>query len=85
VQWYIYLSYVGRTSRRIVVQASLGIKLDPISKITKIERASGVAQVRVLPSKGKTLSSNPSTAKKKVIKANQTRTIFRFVGNTIFN
>jgi hypothetical protein len=40
-------------------------KQDPISKITKAERAEGVAEaVEYLPSKSKVLSSNPTTAKK---------------------
>jgi hypothetical protein len=35
----------GSTYRRIAVQAGLGIKQDPISKITKAKRAGRVAQV----------------------------------------
>jgi hypothetical protein len=49
-----------------VVQASLGKKQDPISKITRANRAGGVAQVEEhLPSKSEALSSNTSTAKNK--------------------
>jgi hypothetical protein len=51
-----------------VVQAGLGIKRDPISKITSAMRAGGVTQVgEHLPSnlaKCGALSSNPSTTKK---------------------
>jgi dihydroxyacid dehydratase/phosphogluconate dehydratase len=49
-----------------VVQAGLGKKLDPMSKITRVKRAGGVTQViEYLPSKNKILSSNPSTTQKK--------------------
>jgi hypothetical protein len=45
-------SYVGSTNREIVVQASLGINKDPISKITNTKRAGGMVQmVECLPSK----------------------------------
>jgi hypothetical protein len=48
-----------------VVQASLGKKPDPISKITRTKRARSVTQaVKHLSSKCKALSSNHSTAKK---------------------
>jgi hypothetical protein len=44
-------------------QASLGIKRDPISKITRVKRAGGVAQeVECLPSQGEGLTSNSCTA-----------------------
>jgi hypothetical protein len=44
-----------------VVQADLGRKQDPISKITNAKRAGGVAQVvELLPSKCKALNSSPS-------------------------
>jgi hypothetical protein len=57
---------VGSLNRRIVVQASLGKKQDPISKITRENRAGVVTQmVKHLPSKCKALSSKPSTEKKK--------------------
>jgi hypothetical protein len=46
-----------------VVQAALGKKQDPFSKITNRKRAGGVAQG--LPSKYKALSSNPSTMKER--------------------
>jgi hypothetical protein len=46
----------------IAVQASLVMKQDPISKITKAERAGGVTQVvEHLLSKCDALSSNPNT------------------------
>jgi hypothetical protein len=49
-----------------VVQATLGKKQDPASRITKSKkRAGGVAHVvEHLPSKHKTLSSSPNTGKK---------------------
>jgi hypothetical protein len=54
------------TDRRMDVQASLGINRDPISKIANAKRAEGVTQlVEHQSSKPKTLSTNPSTAKKK--------------------
>jgi hypothetical protein len=57
---------MGSTNRRITVQAGLGIKQDPISKIINAERAGGVIQVvELLPSKHKTLISTFSTTKKK--------------------
>jgi hypothetical protein len=46
-------------SRRLAVQADLGRKRDPISKITNAERAGGVTQVL------EALSSIPRTAKRK--------------------
>jgi hypothetical protein len=56
-------SYVGKQNK---VQASPGRKQDCIPKITNVKSSDGVAQmVEQLPSKCKTLSSNPSTAKKK--------------------
>jgi hypothetical protein len=45
---------------RIVVQASLSKKRDPVSKITRAKGAGGA-----LPSKHKALSSNPSDHQKK--------------------
>jgi hypothetical protein len=49
-----------------VVQASLDIKRDPISKITNIKRVGGMAQVvECLPNKHKFLSSNSSSIKRK--------------------
>jgi hypothetical protein len=43
-----------------VVQSSLGKKQDPISKITRATRATGMAQVvEHLPSKKEALHSNP--------------------------
>jgi hypothetical protein len=48
-----------------VVQACPGIKQDPISKITKVKRAGGTANmVKYLPNKHETLSSSPRTANK---------------------
>jgi hypothetical protein len=62
----MHLSSQGSTNRRTVVQAGLGIKWDPISKITNTKRAGGVAQVvEHLPSKFEALSSNPNYRKKK--------------------
>jgi hypothetical protein len=49
---------------RMVVQVHLGKKWDPISKITKAERARGVDEVEHLPNMLKVLSSNSSTVKK---------------------
>jgi hypothetical protein len=50
----------GSTDKRITIQASLGIKRDPIFKITNAKRAAEVVQVvEHLPSKCKTLSSTP--------------------------
>jgi hypothetical protein len=56
------LATVGSINSRTAVQASLGKKGDPISKITRAKRARGAAQVvECLPSKWKALSLNPST------------------------
>jgi hypothetical protein len=55
----------GSTNRRFKDQASLGIKLDPISKITNAERAGRVASVaNCLHTKCNALNSIPSTVKK---------------------
>jgi hypothetical protein len=53
--------------RRIGVQGQSGQKLrDPISKLTKVKRVGGVAQVvEHLPSKCAAQSSNPNTARGK--------------------
>jgi hypothetical protein len=61
-------SYVGGTNRRIVVQPSPGKKTqDPIQKITKAKKGWDMTQVvECLPSSYKALSSNPSTAPKKI-------------------
>jgi hypothetical protein len=49
-----------------IVQAGLGKKQDPISKITRAKRTEGLAQaVEHLTSKYEALSSNNYTAKKK--------------------
>jgi hypothetical protein len=57
---------VGGTNRRIMVQASPGIKEDPISKISHTRRTGRVAQVvEGLPSKHKAQSLNPSTINQK--------------------
>jgi hypothetical protein len=49
-----------------VVQVSLGKKQDPILKIAKAKRVSGVTQAgERLPFKNKALGSNTSMAKKK--------------------
>jgi hypothetical protein len=51
-----------------VVQASLGKKGDPVSKITRVKRAGGMAKVvEYLSSKCEVLSSNPSTTKKTLL------------------
>jgi hypothetical protein len=55
-------SYMESVNRRIVVQASLGIKVRPYSKNNKAKKAGSVAKVvECLPSKLKALSSNSST------------------------
>jgi hypothetical protein len=47
-----------------MVQAGLGVKQDPISKITKTKKAGGVAhEVEACLARVKALSSNPSTTK----------------------
>jgi hypothetical protein len=52
----------GNTNRRISVQACLGIKRDPISKVINMKRAGRVAQViEYLPSKCEALSSTSNT------------------------
>jgi hypothetical protein len=56
-------SYIGSITRRIIVQAGLGINVEKIPKALK--RDEGMAQVvDGLFSKPKALSSNPSTTKK---------------------
>jgi hypothetical protein len=56
---------VGSVNRRIVVQASLGKKKDPIIKISGDKIAGGMAQMlENLLSKQKALSSNLRTEKK---------------------
>jgi hypothetical protein len=58
-------THAGSVNRRTVAQAGLGLKQDPIFKITKAKRTGGIAQVAEhLPSKLKALSSNHGTAKK---------------------
>jgi hypothetical protein len=60
-----HTSYVEIKNRRIVVQANLGIKHGPISKITNAKSAGDMTQVvECLPGNYKALSSNPRTAKK---------------------
>jgi hypothetical protein len=57
---------LGGKNRRILVQASSGIKQHLIFKITSAERAGGVAQVvKCLSSKCKALSSTHILEKKK--------------------
>jgi hypothetical protein len=54
-----------RTNRRIVIQASLGIKQDPVSKIASTKRTFGIGQVIAhLSHKHEALISTPSTTKK---------------------
>jgi hypothetical protein len=56
-----------------VVQANLGKKQDPISKITRAKRVGGIAQViEYLLSKQEALTSNSSTEKKKQKKEKRT-------------
>jgi hypothetical protein len=58
-------TYHPSTNTRIEIQASLGIKRDPISKITKVRETGDVVQmVEHMPSKFETLHSTPSTTKK---------------------
>jgi hypothetical protein len=53
----------GGINRRIIVQAGLGIKLDPISKITNAEGTSAVTQVaECLLSKPEALNSTLGNA-----------------------
>jgi hypothetical protein len=55
---------MGSIPQRTAVHTDLGIKLDPISKITKAERPGSMRQVvEHLPNKREALISNPSTAK----------------------
>jgi hypothetical protein len=57
---------VGSIHRRTKVQARPGKKQVPISKITRVKRAGGIAQVvQCLPSQCETLSSNPNNIKNK--------------------
>jgi hypothetical protein len=53
----------GRVNRRVFVQASLGIKWDPISKITKRKNV-GIQVVECLPIRCQALSSKPSATKR---------------------
>jgi hypothetical protein len=54
----------GSTNRRVTVLARLGIKEDPISKITERKKVDGVAPVlESLPTKCEVLSSNPGIKK----------------------
>jgi hypothetical protein len=54
------------TNRRIKVQGDPGIKVIPVSTITTVRRAGGLAQVlEYLPSKCKALSSIPSMERRK--------------------
>jgi hypothetical protein len=54
-------SYLGSTKSRTVVQANLGMKQDPVSKITNMKRARAVAHMVECEA----LSSTPSTTKSK--------------------
>jgi hypothetical protein len=63
VMWGISAMW-GSTNRKSLVQAGLGIKQDPASKITKAKRAGSMAQaIEYLPIKCKALNSTPSTNK----------------------
>jgi hypothetical protein len=60
--YFVILVMQGGTDRRIMVQASLGIKHNPVSKITNAKRADGRTQVvKCLSSKCEALSPTPST------------------------
>jgi hypothetical protein len=60
-------NYLKGRNRRIAIQGQQGQKLwDPLWKVTKGKRIDGLAQmVKYLLNKSESLSSNPSTAKKK--------------------
>jgi hypothetical protein len=45
VQWHMPVITWGSTNKRILVQASLGVKQDLISKTVNSKRAGGAAQV----------------------------------------
>jgi hypothetical protein len=52
----------GKKLNRRIVQAGLGKKQDPLSKITRAKITAGVVQaVKHLPHKHQALSSNPSS------------------------
>jgi hypothetical protein len=54
----IFTAIQGSINRKVVVQASSGIKQDPVSKIPNTKRPGGVTQaVQCLSSKCKSLSS----------------------------
>jgi hypothetical protein len=58
-----FQQWQGSLKRRIVAQAGLGKKQDPVSKITIAKMAGSVVQViELLLSRHKALSSNPSTS-----------------------
>jgi hypothetical protein len=59
---------VGSTSRRLVVQGSLGIKQDPVFKITQAKQAESMTQVvECLPGKHKAPTSIPVPQNKYMI------------------
>jgi hypothetical protein len=59
-------NYLGRVTRCISIQAHPGLKARPYLKIIQSKKKRETAQVvQQLPRKSKTLSSNPSTTKKK--------------------
>jgi hypothetical protein len=60
----------GSVNRRITVQACPSINWRPYWKISKAKKSWDITQVVVcLPSKYKTLISNPSTFKKKILRS----------------
>jgi hypothetical protein len=57
-----HLNYAGGINWRVMVQATLGIKPDPVSEITNTKGLRGVAQVvQHRLSKQETLGSTPNT------------------------
>jgi hypothetical protein len=68
VWWYVPVIPAKQrsTNRRFSVQASLGIKQDPVLKIMQ-------KVVECLPSKHKALSSTPSTTKTRTRTTNKTK------------
>jgi hypothetical protein len=75
---------VESINRRIKVQAGLGKKRDPSSKITRAKRAGSMAQVvALLPTRCEALDSNPFPAKELLIALGLQRLHFPdFIGNT---
>jgi hypothetical protein len=75
VWWCVFVipAIWGSTKRRIVIQVNLGIKQDPISKITNVKRTDEVAQVvEHLPRKHKAPEFNPQYHKNKTNNCRET-------------